>query len=258
MEQGYISLYIDTQDEPIPVNYEAEAKTLRCLLSLPDSSWFNVSNPTLKECGSLTSWIAWQLGCVAEALIVSDEHERAMAIAAISIKAAIEVRDITRLCANLLTLAGIHIRLGHIDAAESYYRQILELPFSVRESERALAHASLASILSHKREIKEATYHFEKAIPHLKSSLTPEAYKQVLKQLLLLYGEIEDLAGLAYGCAQLGLADSAAILKEEITPSMHVESALSLVSRLHFLGEHALATLVYNLWKHGKTPWANS
>jgi len=237
----FLKFEIEPSDIPTPDDYDTEVETARRLLDLCEFPQFNPLESSLRVYGKMTPWIAWQLGCAAEAVAERRDYEKAFRIAATSVKAAIEAQAVARLYANLLTLSGILLRSGNIEEAESQFLNILELPFPGGEKERASAHVSLGGIYEHKGMIRDALYHYERGLSYLRNTVPQQIYRRILEELSHLYAVVEDAAGLAYCCTQLGLGDAEGILRQSINGEMHVEELLFLTTRLHSLGEHKLA-----------------
>lgn len=236
---------------PSPEDYASEVKTANRLLELCEASQFYASITPLSKYGRITPWVCFQLGCAAEAQADVDV-KKAFRIATIAVTAAVEVKDMSRLYANLLTLANITLRIGNIEEAKSLYLKILELPFPGGKNEKAAARVSLGSICEQKGMTSDALYYYERGLNYLRNIISVELYKDFLKQLSELYKEKQDIAGMAHCVAQLKLGDAEMVLRESINEQWDVDLILSLVTRLHSFEEHGLAEVAHEVWQRGK------
>lgn len=247
-----LKIEIDPPDIPTPGDYKTESETTNRILHSLESSQFDPLKSSPAAYGEITPWVAYKLGCAAEGAAENREYDKALKIAWTSVKAAIEAKAFGRLYANLLTLSGILLRRGKLEEAESQYSNILELPFPGGQTERASAHISLGSILANRGATREALYHYEKGLSYLRNIIPEQAHRKLLKQLTGLYADVNDVAGLAHCFSQLGLGNPGEILQQNISYDMHVEEILFLTTRLHSLGEHELADVVFKAWKQGQ------
>ncbi len=238
---------MDSGDTPKPENYAQEVELVNALLDLCRDSNIEVCREYLASVRHITPWVALQLGCMAESMAEGESIAEALTVAALSVDAALRSRSANRIYANMLTLAGVFLRLQRFEEAEKIYYDILTLPMSGGINERASAHVTLGDILRAKGLHRDAAYHYERGLFYPQNSTPFEARKLTIEKLAHLYRELSDFAGLAFCVSQLRLGDAAKILREKLKPDVHVEDSLALVTRLHSLGEHELADIVFQI-----------
>jgi tetratricopeptide (TPR) repeat protein len=240
---------IQPTSEPAPENYEEEVKTLNQVLddveSLPQENL-----PTeLEKYEWITSWVAWQLGIVAEVVSSQGDHLKALKIAMVSIDAARKIRSWDRLYANYLTLGNIWVKVGDYEEAVSVYQHLLELPYAGGTNERAGAHLNLANLFVSREQPDRAIYHYERALARIKPVISAEVYSNMVSNLARLYAQMEDVAGMVFCVKELRLGDAGKLLDEYLQNPLVLDDTLNLTTRLYSLGENKMAEHVFRNWK---------
>ena len=238
-----------------PIDKIAETKTVHLILDYIDTSpsiEAAISYP-LDQYGSITPWVAFQLGCYAELQADDGLIPQGLTTAYVSINAALRCRDSQRIFGNLLTLAGIYMRAHASDAAEQVYLQILKLPIIDGFLERAGVHLSLATILATKQPRASAEY-YEQALSCLGERLPIEARSKTISNIIGAYKELEDWIGLAYVCELLKLGDVEMPLREMIQSGLSLPNVIEADTRLRRLGANQLADKLYSIWSEMHLP----
>ena len=246
---NYQILQIPPTIEPVPIDYTGELQTLNLILDGIEYSQKEQRKYTLDESLRTTPWIAWQLGCLAELFASQMNYDQAVAIATVSLDAAFKCGDVTRIYANLLTAAGIMVRMNDFDGAEEFYITILGMPIQGKSIERTIAHLSLGSIYAMKGNLRRAVYHKEKALPQIKSLASEDILLKVFDELGYLYSEILDLAGIIFIVIEQQKHSEDDVISRFSVPDLSLEQVLLLVTRLSSLGKHELGERIINLWK---------
>lgn len=246
---GIGKLELELSNEPSPEDYRAESETVERLVDAALSPDFRPYASTLDKYGTITSWVAWQLGCMAEGAVEDGDIDRALRIGSVAVQAAVEARSVERLSANLLTMAGIAFRQNDLTQAVSTYHQILALPPIGGFQERAGAHISLGGIFAMQGRTAESVYHYETGLRSLRGTIDDDIYDSILRGLVGLYSQIEDLGGLVHCGKRLEGQNVDELLRSSEISEWSLERAMLLATRLHSFAEHELAELTLELWR---------
>src|SRR4051794_5342132 len=97
-DEEILSIYHPTSDVS-PVDLATESKTLHLILDYLDTapSIEAAMRHPLDQFGKITSWVSWQLGCVAEFEVNQSHQAKALLSAYVSISAALQCGDPQRL-----------------------------------------------------------------------------------------------------------------------------------------------------------------
>jgi hypothetical protein len=259
MSDEEITALYHSAGEVIPVDLAAERETVGCILDyLATAPTIEVAmRHPLDQFGTITPWVSWQLGCVAEFEATKGQLAKALLSAYVSVNAALRCRDPQRLLGNLLTLAGIYLRARVTDVAEQVYLQILDLPIESGFVERAGAHLSLSSILGAGRP-REAVDHFEQGLCCLGERLSPETRSKLVRGASGAYRELKDWIGLSYVCKVLNLGDVETTLREAVQSDLGLPQIVAADTRLRQLGAGELADQLYSMWSEAHFPGESS
>jgi tetratricopeptide (TPR) repeat protein len=244
---------IEPSSQPEPEDLAGERRTMLKILDYVDTQFDPEEGLLpLETFGEITPWIAWQLGIVAEVHASRNEMQQAFYIAFVSIAAAYACHSADRIYANLLTMAGIFVRLGNTEEAISTYNRLLQLPYDGGVREKALAHISLAG-LSKSEAPETVLYHYERGLRQVQQLLSTDTFNGILSQASDLYARTEEITGAIYCIKQLNLADTETMVDDYLNSLKSFDDLLYLYTRLNGFGEYSLADRVYTFWEEHKS-----
>lgn len=222
--------HIPAQETVSPRDYEAELATVRVIIEYVEQNpHAPIPEDDFAHFGTVTPWVASQLGVYAEKLADEGHASSAIRTAAYSVAAAMTSADSKRLNANLLTYANLLFRFGLQTEAASMYEDILDLPFEPGFEERASARLALANLALANERWQEAVNHWEAAVPVLGTLLEEQVRVAMHEVMQPAYLALDDVAGVIHAANRGGIDVST--LEPEIR-TMTLTGAVRLATQL--------------------------
>lgn len=245
---------IEPEEIPEPEDYQAELAVLQKIIDFCEAgdtaAAFRVASSEKN-----TAWLANQLATYA-GIVARSDILQGYELASLSLKIAYQAGNAAQIYNSLLNWASMLLRDENFDEAEIVCLDIIDslLPGGIQA--KAFSHMTLGGIYNGRgtREsddllLRKAIYHYERGLRYLRGKITGEVHEEILHQLLPLYRQTGDLAGLACCVARLTDKDAKSLLRDQITASFDLEYIVSLTTRLNSLDEHQMADVVFQTWQ---------
>jgi hypothetical protein len=232
--------YVSSREIPKPRDELAEKSVALALLRALDLRQNIETLPEMRD-GSVTPWIAYQIGHWADGEIAGGDAEAASFATNAALNVAEVSGDVTRIFAALLTRAEASARAGDLVQVIADCRRITNYPSFQALHERALAHLNLARAYSERNEWHTAIRHFDLGVRCLVARMPREICVLVARQSLKAYQQAKDIVGLAFCLKTLlpqGFEESLATLEKA---QYGLEKTLSYAARARALGMEDVA-----------------
>lgn len=234
VESEFRTINIPGYTYPEPENSDKEIEVVN---NAVDAS-LNGYSPTAyweRNSSSVTAWVAFQLGCIAEYYASMNDLESSMALALYAVEAANISNDQQRIRSNFVTLANALFRSRRFEEALSIYENIVVSDRSNLSPEVVAALMGMANCLLSLGRPSEAAVSFEKGYLSLRGKLDLPAQHQIASAFASICAGADDLGGVFFAMCDYDEQRARKLLFEISVPEMSLDMAVSTHTRLKSL-----------------------
>jgi pentatricopeptide repeat protein len=219
---------------PEPENRDKEIEAVN---SAVDASLIGYSPTAYWESNSssVTAWVAFQLGCIAEHYASMNDLESSMALAIYAVEAANISNDQQRIRSNFVTLANVLFRSRRFEEALSVYEKIVVSDRSNLSPEVVAALMGMANCLLSLGRPSEAAVSFEKGYLSLRGKLDLPTQRQIASAFASICAGADDIGGVFFAMCDYDEQRVRKFLLETSIPEMSFDVPVSTHTRLKSL-----------------------
>lgn len=246
------SIDVPDASHPEPKDHTLEVEVVNAAID----ACFDGIPPELhwaKSESTVTPWVAYQLGCVAEYHGAKNDLISGKALAIYAIEAAKLTKDINRVRSNYVTFANVLFRSDRIEEALNVYEKVVASDAGDPTPETVAALMGMANCLKLVGRPHEAAVSFERGYLSVRKKLKTSERHQIAKFFADVCIQADDIGGAFFAICDFDPTEGKRILFEQCLPGMSFDEAVSTCTRLKGLEMFDEADSLRQLWMSQNT-----